>query len=259
MAIEFDNDVLRSACEKLREERNDQNLVRAAAALMDTKILMPAKWDKEPVRTEEGKITFTPETKVAPMVVTNEKGVKLFPFFTNMEQLKKLYGEEPVNCIVMSVDQYLPMLEKAKDEVIGIVVDPSGADTPFPTDFIKGFRENYRSPLRPKNVHQGQSLFLQNPAGDLQNMEAALISGGFHDKGIKAIYLKERVEPENPDFKPTWFILVDAAEKDTTIFTRLTQIVKPAAGEREIEFMFADSKLGQDIARTSKPIYVKSF
>lgn len=259
MAVDFDNSVLRESCEKLREERNDRNLVRAAAALMDTKVLMPAKWDKDPEHTEDGKIRFTPDTKVSPMVVTNEKGTKLFPFFTNMEQLKKLYGQEPVNCIVMSVDQYLPMLEQAKDDVIGIVIDPAGCDTPFPTDFIKGFRENYRSPLRPKNVHQGQSLFLQNPTGDLQNMEAALISGGFHDKEINAIYLKERVEPDKPDFKPTWFILVDSSEKDTTIFTRLTEIVRPAAEGREIEFMFADSKLGRDIASTSKPIYQKTF
>ncbi len=264
MEFAFDNDILRKALENFRADSSDENLVKAAQALVDTKIMIPAKWDKEPTTDEEGKMHFSPDTKVAPMVVTNENGVRLFPFFTSVEEVKKLYGEKGTNCVVMSMDQYMPMLLKAKKDITGVVVDPAGADVPFPTEFIQNFLKAYRSPLRQQEINSGQNLYLRNPEGDLQDMEAALISGGFHDPAIEAIYLKERLETDKPVEKPEdakvhWFILVDAAEKDTGIFTRLSELIKPAAGGKDIEFMFADTKLGRDIKKTSQPIYTKMF
>lgn len=260
MDFQFDNSILREACQRLRDERNDQNLIKAAVALKDTQVLMPAKWDKDPQRLENGKIQFDDDAKVSPMVVTNEKGIKLFPFFTSIEELKKFYGGEAANCLVMSSEQIMPMLKNAKEDVIGLVIDPAGADMPFPTEFLEGFFERYRSPLRQQALNKNSSLYLKDPTGDLQDMEAALISGGFHDKAIKSIYLKERLDTDKPEANAvSWFILVDADEKDTGIFTRLSALVKPAAKDKDIEFMFADSNLGRSIMNNSKPIYVKAF
>lgn len=260
MDFQFDNDILRSALQKMREDNSDENLLKAGQALIDTKVMIPAKWDRDPVEDEQGRIKFSPDTKITPMIVTNESGTKLFPFFTSVEEVKKLYGDQGTNCLVMSVDQYMPMLLSAKNEITGIVVDPAGVDVPFPTDFLAGFVKAYRSPLKQEEISRGQNVYLKNPEGNLQDMEAALISGGFHDPEINEIYLKERLETENPEEGKThWFILVDASEKDTGIFTRLSALVKPVAQGKDIEFMFADTKLGRDIKKTSQPIYVKMF
>ncbi len=264
MEFQFDNDILRKALQNLREENNDDNLIKAGQALVDTKVMVPAKWDKDPEIDAEGKTHFAPDTKVAPLVVTNENGVKLFPFFTSVEEVKKLYGEKGTNCVVLSMSQYMPMLLSAKKEITGIVVDPAGVDVPFPTQFLEGFVKAYKSPLKQQQINSGESLYLRNPEGNLQDMEAALISGGFHDPAINAIYLKERLETDHPEEKAEnqkvhWFILIDSDEKDTGIFTRLSTLIKPAANGKDIEFMFADTRLGQDIKRTSKPIYTKMF
>lgn len=258
MDFQFDNDILRSALEKMREDNSDENLLKAGQALVDTKVMIPAKWDRDPVTDENGKIKFSPDTKITPMIVTNESGTKLFPFFTSVQEVKNLYGDQGTNCLVMSVEQYMPMIMSARDEITGIVVDPAGVDVPFPTEFLMGFVKAYRSPLKQQEIGKGQSVFLKNPEGDLQDIEAALISGGFHDPEINAIYLKERLEEQNaPEGKTHWFILVDASQKDTGIFTRLSALLKPVIQGKDLEFMFADTKLGQDIKKTSQPIYVK--
>lgn len=260
--MEFNNDILRNALIRMREDNSDENIVKAAQALIDTKVMIPAKWDKDPIVDPSGKISFSPDTKVSPIVVSNEAGIKFFPFFTSAEEVKKMYqGKEGVNCLIMGLKQYLPMLQNAKKEISGIVVDPAGVDVPFPTDFIEGCVKVYRSPLNQQEIRHGESIYLKNPEGDLQNMEAALISAGFHEPAINAIYFKERLDtksdPENP--KNVWFILVDVdpEQKDTGIFARISGLIKPVAGNQDIEFMFADTKLGQDIKNTSKPIYTR--
>lgn len=69
--------------------------------------------------------------------------------------------------------------------------------------------------------------------------------------------MKERLKIEQTGYNAVH--LVDANEKDTGIFTRLTAAIRGVVKDQELEFMFSDSKLGQDIARTSKPIYVRAF
>lgn len=264
MDFNFNNEILREALERLREDNSDENLMKAASLLVDTKIMIPAKWDKEPEIDEKGQLHFAQDAKVMPMVVTNENGVKLFPFFTSVEEMKKLYGEKGVNCIVLGMVQYMPLLLSAKEEISGIVVDPCGVDMPFPTDLLMDFAKGVRSNLKPLTKAEDEKLLLQNPKGNVQDLEAALISYGFHEPAIQALYLKERVETNDPEVQPedakvNWFIIVDVVERDTSIFQRISKVVRPLAQGRDIEFMFADTKIGEDIKKTTMPIYTKMF
>lgn len=264
MDFNFDNEILREALERLREENSDENLVQAAQILVDTKLMIPVKWDQEPERDEKGQLHFAPDAKIAPLVVTNENGVKLFPFFTSVDEVKKLYGEKGTNCIVLGMVQYMPLLLSAKEEITGIVIDPKGADMPFPTQFLMEFVKDYRSNLKPLKIGKDENLLLQDPKGNLQDLEAALISYGFHDPAINAIYLKERVETSDPETKPedvktNWFIIVDVKERDTGVFQRISKVVQPLAQGHDIEFMFADTMIGNDVKKTTMPIYTKMF
>ena len=47
MDFNFNNEILREALERLREDNRDENLIKVASLLVDTKIMIPAKWDKE--------------------------------------------------------------------------------------------------------------------------------------------------------------------------------------------------------------------
>lgn len=264
MDFNFNNEILREALERLREDNRDENLIKVASLLVDTKIMIPAKWDKEPEVDEKGQLHFEPDTKVMPMVVTNENGLKLFPFFTSVEEMKKLYGEKGVNCIVLGMVQYMPLLMSAKEEIYGIVIDPKGVDMPFPTDLLMEFAQKVRSNLKPILKSEKEKLLLQDPKGNLQDLEAALISYGFHEPAIQALYLKERLElnhsedqPENA--KANWFIIVDVAERDTGVFQRISDVVRPLAQGRDIEFTFADTEIGENVKKTTMPIYTKMF
>lgn len=255
---QFNNTILAAALKAMRANQNQDTLLKAVQALLDTKILAPAKWDKEPVKAEDGSMNFDPDTKLSLMIVAGNDGSKYFPMFTSMDEVKNFYGSNPINCLILNIDQYLPFVEAAKEEVKGIVVDPAGADVPFQTEFLQGVRKAYKQPLNQNTIRKGTKIWLRNPDEDIHELEAALISGGFNESAVKAIYLKERVEnPEEPD-KRHWFIVIDADELDTGIFSRIGERAKNAAKGKELEFIFTDQKIARQVADTSEPLYTRA-
>ncbi len=256
----LDNDVLRKALEACRKNLNNETLGRAGRALMDTKVMIPAKWDKEPVEVKDGQMRFPENTKITVMVAENKTGMKMYPFFTSEEEVKKFFGDRKVKCLVMGSDQFVPLLEQSDKSIDGIVVDPAGVNFPFKAQLIIDLKKHYKSPVKPETIKKGESVYLKNPEGDHNQLEAELISCGFHEPSIKALYLKERLETENPEEGKThWFILVDTDLKDTGLFERISKQVRPYVEGKDLEFMFADSKLGQDIMKTTRPLYTKAL
>ncbi len=257
MNNEFKNASMQQAMENLRADHSQTNMLAAAEALLNTKVMIPAKWDKEPQTDEFGQLRFEPDTKVSLMVISAENGMRFFPAFTEMEEVKKFYQDHQVTCLILSLDQYLPFLTSAKDTMTGIVIDPKGINMPFKTDFLEGITKANKQRLDQNTIHKGQHIHLKNVGKEAEKLEATLISSGFHEPDVRAIYLKERVDDLKHPEKSHWFIVVDSDRLDTGIFNRIGQTCRPACNGRDMEFMFADQKLGRDIASTSNPIYTR--
>ena len=262
MAVnQFNNPALTQALENFLADKNNENLVRVSQALVNSPVLIPAKWDKDPKPDEKGQIRFDPDTKISLLVATRSTDDKKFyPMFTSNEAVSKFYQtQDQIGCLVLTLDQYLPFLLSAKGRVDGVVIDPSGLNVPFSTEFLEGIHKAARQKLEPNNLKAGSKVFLRNPEGDTQAIEAALISAGFHEPDIKAIYLKERVDnPEDPK-DVHWFVVVDSDLMDTGMLTRIDNMIGKASGGKDIEFTFTKQKLGADIAATTKPLYEKMF
>lgn len=255
MNNEFKNLSMQEALTNLKADRSHENLLAAAEALLNTKVMIPAKWDKEPAMDEFGQLRFDPDTKVSLMVIQGDTGMRFFPAFTEMEEVKKFYKENQVTCLILSLDQYLPFVKAAGEDVFGIVVDPMGVNVPFKADFLEGIANAQKQRLNQNTIHKGENVRLKNTGKDAEEMETVLISTGFHEKDIRRIFLKERMDDlENPE-KSHWFVVIDSDRLDTGIFSRIGQAARKASHGKDIEFMFTDQKLGQDVARTSKPIY----
>ena len=259
MPATFYNQSLQEACKAFRQEQTNGNLLKVAQALLNTQVMVPAQWDLEPDKDEKGALHFQPETKISLLVVTNPNKDQFIPVFTQQEEVLKLYGNTEVQCLIMNIEQYLPFLTQ-NPELAGIVVDPKGADVPFNTQFLEGVVKasvKGTAPLQQNPIAKEENILLQNPGSGIQDLEAELISSGYHEPAVKAIYLKERVEDkENPD-QTHWFIVVDSDELDTGIFTRIGTRCKPVSHGKDMEFMFTNQRLGQDIAASSRPIYEK--
>ncbi|MCF0245993.1 MAG: enhanced serine sensitivity protein SseB C-terminal domain-containing protein [Ileibacterium sp.] len=260
MPTNFSNPSLQQALWAFRKEQNNGNLLKVAQALLNTQVMAPAKWDKEPETDENGAIRFAPDTTISLMVVTNPQGGKYFPMFTDMEEVRKFYQDAEVQCLILTMQQYLPFLT-GNPEVSGIVVDPKGADIPFNTQFLEGVANAGAAggaSLQQNTIHKGDHILLKNVDASIADLEAELISSGYHDPAIRAIYIKERIEDRDHPEKTHWFIVVDSDELDTGIFTRIGNRCKTVCHGKDMEFMFTNQKLGQDVAASSKAIYQRA-
>lgn len=68
-------------------------------------VYVPAKWDKEPTKLENGKIQFPKDAKMAFMTAASQDGTKMFPVFTSVAEMKNAFGEPGVNCLLLSSER----------------------------------------------------------------------------------------------------------------------------------------------------------
>lgn len=260
---DYKNERAQKAVDQFRANQNPQNLAQVAAALISSPLLLAVQSEKEPAKNVSGQYVLSPEDKFDLLAVRSNKGDVFFPMFTSTEEGRKVYSDKNVFFLPMLFGQYMPILDAHKEKANGIVINPKGANVPLRYDLLKGIadsaaKRSQKTSLNMNSIKKGQKIHLRNPQGNIDDLEAALISGGFHEEGINRIFLKERVvDPEHPD-QTHWFIVVDAAENNPDIFKRLAEMAKDVTHGKEMEFMFASQKLGQDIANSSRPVYEKA-
>ena len=160
-------------------------------------------------------------------------------------------------CLPLTFRQLMPLVIQAKDEVDGIVINPKHANIPFRYQMLKGMYDTVNKKVNPTTIRKGEKVHLKNPETNYNDLEAALISSGFHEEHINKIFLKERIpDLEHPE-QTHWFVVIDTSDPDPKVFERIADLCKDALHGIGLEFMFTNQKLGQDIANSSRPIYEK--
>ena len=69
MVNEFKNTQMKEALAKIKEKQTTETINTMLAALMTTKFLAPATWDKEPTMNDKGQMIFEPNTKFQLMII----------------------------------------------------------------------------------------------------------------------------------------------------------------------------------------------
>lgn len=264
---QYENKALEEAAKKFREKPDPNALIQVATTFMLQPVYVPIGLEKEPETDENGNFIIDESHQPKMIAVKTKDGKVFFPVFSTPQQARNFYKEQEVMLIPLAFRQYMPMIEAAKDEVEGLVVDPAGANVPFKYPLLKGMMDSMRKNqpkadpnrrVNPARINRGQKIHLRNPEGRFNDLEAALISSGFHEQHINKIFLKERLPDLDKPEETHWFVVVDSSENDPKIFERIAELCKDALHGKEMEFIFTNQKLGKDIAASSKPLYEKS-
>lgn len=246
---------LRKALEQLKEKKDNTSYLAAAQALMDAQIYIPgqAQVSRSKASADENQKSPAP---ILPMLVSNQKGEKLFPFFTSIRQMQDFVKDPNTVPLQLDSEQFMPLLLQTEGQVKGAVIDPNGMNMAFDTAFLKDFNSVYGkknpSGLQKKASHMNYQD-LQDPKEQDQKLEAALISAGFHIPEISSMYLKERKDDETG--KTSWIVLVNAEKQDPAIFEKLAEIVREVPHSRPIEFAFLPARVA--VFSGSTPLYQK--
>lgn len=248
---------LLEALKQLKKKKDNKSYMAAAQALIDAQVYVPGQ-----AQVKAGKAGDTPDaekkapTPILPMIVSNQKGEKLFPFFTSVSQMREFVKDPDAVPLQLTSDQFMPLLLQTESQIKGAVIDPSGINMAFDTAFLKEFNSIYGQ-KNPSNLQKKESHLnlqdLQDPAKRDQQLEAALISGGYHIPEISSIYLKERKDAQSG--KTSWIVLINAEKQDPAIFEKLAEIVRKVPHSRQIEFAFLPVRV--PVFPDTTPLYQK--
>lgn len=246
------NQEMQKALETFKEQGTSENLNRVVASLLASPLYVPCQWDKEPVVDENGKRHFAPGTQFQLLTIQTTDGRKLFPFFTSKEEWEKWAPSKQAKMIALSFDQYMPVIEMAKDQVEGIVIDPMGSNVPLKSPFlVQLFKQPRKVNIEPTKIQKGEKVTLKNPE-KVQDLVDALCKYGKEHDNIYSIYFKERTVQDKPSH---WFIIVDMEKEDPKFFQDMAHACARHSHGKHFEFLFANSPLGKEIVAKNEPIY----
>lgn len=251
--MEFQNTQMKNALKLLRTEENEVTIQHAVDTLLETQLLAPAQWDKDPVENEAGQLIFEPNTKFQLLIIEAADGRCYFPMFTDMQELEKWQLDQSPQSLVMNFEQYMPFVEMSKDNVEGIVINPFSENVPFLTDrLIRLKQEKEKSGLKETSIQQNDIFDLRNPVANVEALKEQLCAIAAEHENIQAVYLQERLVKNQPSH---WFVIVDMDQEDTKIFQTMGQRCKPFARRKGIEFIFGSANVAQAVKEGVKPIY----
>ena len=248
---DFDHpEKLQKALADFRKIQDQDSYLKAAAALMNSAVFVPVYPPEENQKPAPDQ-----KQQLKPLLVSGKgKEEKLFVFFTDYKQLTDFTKNAPVMPLKMKFQDLIPMLESTMKTIRGFVIDPLGVNLVFETRFIQQFKEAYGNHSGLQMKESGDLLeTLHEPEERNQELEAALITGGFHIPEIRTMYLKEHTDSKTG--KAGWFVLVESDKHDPELFSQLAKMLDKTAGNREVGFMFVNRQQAQRYAKDSVPIY----
>lgn len=248
----FRNTTMKKAIVSLRQDENPLTIQHLRDCLIMGQLLVPAQWDKDPIRDKHGQMVFSPDTKFQLMVIADDAGEYYFPMFTSMEELRKWDKEGEVQSLVMTFDQYLPFVKVAQNDIKGIVIDPYSEDVPLTCEYILDIDKQKEDEFQERNIDANDEFNLREPVANVEALTSQLKYLGGRYPEIKSIYLKERLVKGKPSH---WFVMVDMDPENPELFRKMGTTCAPVAKGKGMEFMFASTQQGQKIAKENEPIY----
>lgn len=253
----YENKDLKEALHQLAEDSSQQNVKAVLAALKNGRVLAPATWDKEPEQGKDGGLVFAPDTKISLMVAQNNTTQDMFfPMFTGTDEFEAyMQGKDRTNSRLLMLDlaQLASFLRMSQDDVRGILFNP-GTDN-LAVNSRPVIDAANEGKMMTNQLHKGDKVYVNEPE-DADELIEALQKACKARPEVEALYLKERVYPTK---RPShWFLIVDSAVEEPSIFEAIGRSVRSKAKGKELEFLFGSSQLAQNIKQDSSPIYTKN-
>ncbi|GAK30889.1 hypothetical protein WOSG25_060070 [Weissella oryzae SG25] len=123
---EFENSALLSALEQFRIEENPENEANFVAELKAATFLAPVNFSQAPITNDDGSVALAENTETRLVALQTEEGQSVFPIFTDMEAMAAgdMAADEDLYTWPMTLEEYLPVVNQAGDELAGLALNP---------------------------------------------------------------------------------------------------------------------------------------
>lgn len=118
------NPMLVGAMELVKKNKSPENLKVLMDELAHSRLLSPVVITPQPTVDETGKVKMAEDSKFSVPMLAGPDGRKFFVAYTDMNEIKKIKSEKPINVFPFAFTEYAAMVAKADAECDGLAINP---------------------------------------------------------------------------------------------------------------------------------------
>lgn len=252
-----ENPVLIEAMKRLRENENSDTLRAFFGAVVHSVFILPAQFETDPVKTEDGKATFEQGVKINFALLTNADGNKVLPCFTDEETFAaSQFGTDGFKRIIFAYKQVEDLVSNSNGNIGGIAMNPFTENCFVSGEFIRQYKESQETGLVQNRIKPGTKVKLRTPKYQPVNMLEEASRFLAEDGTVNRAYIQMMEEQGSED---KYLISVEMQEgaDEKPVFAELIPLLKPHSFGINIAFIRTDSALGGQAAHMTKPFFTK--
>lgn len=212
-----------------------------ATALGTAKLLAPVVLEQLP---QEQPGAGAPQAKVKYTMFAKPDGTKLFPAFTDMDEMKK-WQAEPGQTVVMRLQDYVQLLMR---EGAGLVINPQGQNVFVPKQMV------FPAP-KPVVFDKSRPIGIADPTDLPEKIRDCVQNALSAQPQIKEGWLRIMQQ----DQKRAWLMVLalDEGTELKQVMEPLLKAMAPVMGQSSITLTLRTSDLGKQATAQGLPIYLR--
>ena len=242
----IDNSKLIELIDKLKEEKNMEAQNKVISEVLKSKFMCPVILESAP--KGGGKIEVVKDTKIQFSIIKTKEGKNFLIAFTSEPEVHKWQKSKIQQSIIYTFEDYA-MIVTNNENLEGFVIDPMGCNLVFTKQMIKEIKQNVTKETVMEKDTQIEIGIPKDYPEELAKKLKDLFSN-FSD--VKKAYLLLMTKEE----ELSYLLVIDANGNEKQYFNTIATASIPFLNNMPLNFIEANTDLGQKVAIDFKPFYV---
>lgn len=245
---------LKVLLKEMKENRSEvsTNMV-IEEVVMNTRFVTPAYLSEKPELNEDGTVVFTEEIKLRIPAMSDGEGGFFYAMFTDKEEYAQWTGTEKLECITLTFDNYVELIQENED-IAGVVLNPFSDNLVFTRInmlHLKTQKELKTKGVAVHTVTRDMQVMIGEPKEYPQELVEVLKRYLPDVPEVKRAWIRLMLKNNNPSL----LLVADLSGNATEIFKELAEVVKPYLKKMYIDMVSYKDEFGRNAVEGAEPFY----
>ncbi len=247
---------LKVLLKEMKENRSDvsTNMV-IEEVVMNTHFVTPAYLLEKPEFNEDGTVVFTEEIKLRIPAMSDGEGGFFYTMFTDKEEYAQWTGTEKFECITLTFDNYVELIQENED-IAGVVLNPFSDNLVFTRINMLHLKTQKELKTRGVAVHtvtQDMQVMIGEPKEYPRELVEVLKRYLPGVPEVKKAWIRLMLKNNNPSL----LLVADLSGNAVEIFKELAEVAKPYLKKMYIDMVSYKEDFGRNAVEGAEPFYEK--
>ena len=254
------NPELVEALKALHQENTPQNQNRVLELVLNRAVfLTPAVVTPAPQQPGQENSPRKQAT-IQFQLINTKDGRPFFPAFTDLDELRKLSGQKPVQSVVLRFDDYVSLVER-NEKACGLVVNPLGLSLTLDRKTLNTLaarkkelaqQRQQQAAYSQETVEKDTQVMVGDPDEVPREMLDAVSQMAQSRADIRRLWLRQMVRQDGVQ---SYIIVVDHTGKQNEVFEAVAQAARPHFGKLPVDMIPYGTSFAEAATEGAEPFF----